>query len=73
MLWLDGLYDTGLTVGFLLAVALLIVAYWMTRATSERIFSWPVLSLGCMGACCAGYFYEVHRTLVSGLAGMTHI
>ncbi len=71
--WLDGLYDTGLTVGFVMAVVLLFAASQMTRDFAERTFSWPVFVAVGVIAILAGYFYEVHRSLSTGIASAIHL
>jgi hypothetical protein len=71
--WLDGLYDTGLTVGFVMAFVLLFAASRMTRDLAERVFSWPVFVAVGLAATLAGYFYEVHRSLSTGVASAMHL
>jgi hypothetical protein len=72
-LWLDGLYDTGLTVGFVMAVILLFAASRMTRHVVECVFSWPVFVAVGVVATLSGYFYEVHRSLSTGIASAMHL
>jgi hypothetical protein len=69
-LWVDGIYDTGLMVGLFLSIALLLAASRMTRYLVERLFSWPAVMAGCVLAWPIGYYYEIHKTLGSGVAGV---
>lgn len=69
VLWFDGMYDTGLMFGFFLTIILLLCASQMRRYLVERVFSWPVIALGCLFTFGAGYLYEVHRTLSTGVSG----
>lgn len=66
--WFNGLYDAGLMVAFFLAVVLTLTASQLKRATVERVFSWGIILAGCGIACAAGYFYELHQTLSTGIA-----
>ena len=69
-LWVDGVYDTGLMVGLFVSIGLLLVASQMTRYLVERLFCWPVIVAGCALAWPIGYYYEIHQTLSSGVAGV---
>jgi len=71
-LWLDGLYDSGLTVGFVAAVVIFSAASRMTAGVAALVFSWPVMSLGCAAAWGVGFWYELHRSLSTGIASMSH-
>ena len=67
-LWFDGMYDSGLMVALFLTIILMLTASQMTRYVAERVFSWPVVLLGCAVSWTAGYYYEIHQTLSSGVA-----
>lgn len=55
-------------VALVLTMVLMLTASQMTRYVAERVFSWPVILLGCAVGWTAGYFYEIHQTLSSGVA-----
>ena len=67
-LWFSGLYDSGITFGFMFAVAALVVATQLTRETQEKIFSWPVILIGCAAAFAGAFGAEVHHSLSTGVA-----
>ena len=64
--WFDGMYDSGLMLGVILAVVLLACASQMRRYVAEFVFSWPVIFIGCPLFFALGYLYEIHRTLSTG-------
>ena len=67
-LWFDGMYDSGLMFGLFVTTILIASASQMRRYVFDRIFSWPVIVLGCALAWSGGYFYEIHKTLTTGIA-----
>lgn len=67
-LWFNGMYDSGLMVGFFLVVILLLCASQMRRFVADMVFSWPVILLGMPLAWGSGYLYEIHQTLSTGIA-----
>lgn len=69
-LWVDGVYDTGLLFAIVISVGLLLIASRMNSYVAERVFSWPLSMLGCVVFAVAGYFYEVHQTLSTGVASV---
>lgn len=64
--WFDGMYDSGLLLGVILAAILLVCASQMRREVAEWVFSWPIMLVGCPLFFAIGYFYEIHRTLTTG-------
>lgn len=71
--WFDGLYDVGLLFALIAIISLLLVASRMTQNVAERVFSLPLIALGGIGFVLVGYFFEVHKTLSTGVAGVPQL
>lgn len=69
-LFVDGAYDIGLLFAIITGVGVLAVASRLTRYAAEAAFSWPVIAVCCGLFSVAGYFYEVHKTLSTGVAAV---
>lgn len=69
-LWVDGVYDSGLLFAVLISIALVLLASRMTWYTAERALSWRLTFVGCVVFVLIGFFYEVHQTLSTGIAGV---
>jgi len=66
-LWLAGFLDGGFVIGLFIAALAIATASRLSSAAVIRVFSfWPIL-LGSAILCVAGYDYEIHATLATGL------
>lgn len=65
-IWVNGLYQSGITLGFLLLAVVMIGGSRLTGLALEKVLSIPLISIVAALAAPLGYLVTVHATLTSG-------
>jgi hypothetical protein len=65
-IWVNGLYQSGITVAFFLVLIVMLVGSRLNESTAERVLSMPLITLVAVIAVPAAYAAAVHTTLATG-------